>query len=1507
MLLVEMADNPRDGPDSRKRKKRIFDSMIYPTERKYSKRLVSFLFQKLKTIQISPSEVQSLEAVECSITQHFAYLHGVLQNIERKMIDQLYERRACFNKNLVELESQLRSQQDRLQAAILMAANAKDNFERTDMEEVVYKLNEIADVPCHLVQETLVNDEKILFEADRSIIDILEKHCTLRMPSISEFNLLRTELLPENYQVEPLTHEIARPTSSNSNNLTNEIVPISKRNMSTSSLCSSKSEYISRTDSAELVTVIDAVDPSWFYVRPLSDQKQQEELSKNLQVYALTASPPITEVSSGEMYLVECKREKIWRRVRIIRVHTHPDNQNNTCDILYVDVGHSEMYVPITRLRLIASQFAAVPITALRCCLYDVVANGGRWSNMAAEEFRRLVKMHSPFTMHLFHKSGITHYVDLCFNSIESPGDMISMRDTFVFMEYGNFVSLHRLMRTNPLSVHTYFREELEMETYVDVVVQCVISPECIYVTKIGENQKYVNKLMKDMTVFYGKNASSPTLACPIEIGIPCAILHLDGLWYRGIITEVLDAETVNVFCVDFGYSFVLCREELRRLTINYISGRTQAIQISLKDLKPLPNEDDWNTRAIDFIQKYLTNQRVKVIAMHKTESIYNSYVYIHGKTNFNTLLVNKGFFSAIGATSLITPSSTNMNTSTSTNTSTSKKHRPRKKRNVKKDHQPFVYDQSLTYDMEQYDKKASNVQTIEPDPFKVCVQVHQARSPDCIYVSDVSREEANMKLMAKMQSFYAKFHSQEKIDWTENAVCVVYSKKDKNYLRARILEIISQEEVLVFFYDMAIEEVISMKDIQPLHSRFQQQPAYLFKVKLAGILPCGGSSTWPTSSCQKLSDIINEKQNCQFYITKVADTEDSTEIPVQLWVKQSRPEGPLSPTRIEISSVNKMLVEAGLALPVKGYDDKTDKILAVEFKRQLQQMQVTIPKSEENVQWFSMAQINSDSSDTSSQEEEYSSATNVSSASPSQNITDWLPALPMMKDHFIAIPTYVDHDGIIYLHPKRKGKFALKRIESALNDFYKKVKIRPCDREWKEGDICIAQYHVNKKWYRAKVLRILPDNKIEVQFVDYGNIEECVIGTIKKRIILGHIPIQCTRCVIYGLNPNNEEDQWNTEDLDKIHKLLVENECEVSVLERRDTYIIVSITLLQPKKCDLISYLVNELEMRIASNPVNLSDSKILNDTNCANISTDSPDVIIEKYTKEDKTIPEIYTDHEIIMDNIVDIDQVISGSSMLMKDSESDISCTDNFESLSLDNTDTIAKEAVYSTPQVMSIENLANYVPLVIPNDIDMFEAELCCSVAATTHYIQLAENVELKVLNNYYNQYNLLMKDMQKDAVKQPLIQNLVPNTPCCALFADNVWYRCVILQSQIVKDKSEVVVSLYYVDFGNEEDKQVPLNNSGLHTLKGEWLSLPTMAIKCQLWHVNVSEDIDILDIAEELDKMYRRYNKYTVVKIKERYESHLDVELYVDRTCKKLLYRSLIKRGFLQIKKTKED
>lgn len=169
--------------------------------------------------------------------------------------------------------------------------------------------------------------------------------------------------------------------------------------------------------------------------------------------------------------------------------------------------------------------------------------------------------------------------------------------------------------------------------------------------------------------------------------------------------------------------------------------------------------------------------------------------------------------------------------------------------------------------------KNDKSIEQDEKDPFKMEVYVKRTVTPDCIYVAQKEYERSNMEYITSMQKFYNAYYSKPRDNWSEGALCTVYSAKDKSYFRAKILKIKSPMEVLVYLYDMGIEETVTMKDIQILAQQFVAQPTYCFKVKLAGILPCGGSSMWPSFSCITLSDIIQENAYCTFYITKLVSS----------------------------------------------------------------------------------------------------------------------------------------------------------------------------------------------------------------------------------------------------------------------------------------------------------------------------------------------------------------------------------------------------------------------------------------------------------------------------------------------------------------------------------------------------------------------------------------------------------------------------------------------------------
>ncbi|XP_076221614.1 tudor domain-containing protein qin isoform X3 [Nomia melanderi] len=1456
--------------------------------------------KKLKTVITSPENVENAHSVETAITQHFAFLHGTLQNMERKIIDELHQHRDSWNKNIDDISEQLKELESRLQTALTVIGSVDENLDKIDLQQVIKKLRKLCDIPCHLLINSEPEDMEIRFDIDESIIEALQKHCTIQIPRTSSFSLQRTELLPDDYEMEPLTEEFSIPKHKDRSFA-------GMKSTSVVTLPSRQTDDYPAAGSSEMVRVTHVVNPSCFYVQLVQNQNKIAELKKGLSLLANTSGIIPTAVTINALYIVQSAKERSWYRGRVINKKTdHSGDEKYT--VYFIDYGMEEDNVPLSRMRNIIPQFAMFNVMALRCSLFEIVPNGGQWHPDAIEAFKKLVYTNSMVSMCIMTITGDTYYVDLCAVSSKDAG-LIPIKDSLTYMKYATCISRNKLLRMNPYSTKTYVKEELSMETYTNVDILYIDSPKCIYVKKVHACRSHFIKMVREMTETYEQNISLTESIPAIHKDLPCVARGADGLWHRGIINEVTE-NTVRVFYVDLGYTLTLNYDSVRALSKNFMSCKTQAIKVSLKNIKPINNSTaQWGPEVTKFLEKHLGEpMRCKIMTFDKIGDTYSVLMYTLDESSISNLLITNGF--AIDARQ-------------------SMKRKYKQKRDSKNVEKPIEKEEEIIEKhCEEYSEpfdamslmnasmKNSGVLKEKEDPFKVQVLIHQVHSPNCIYVSDAMYEPTDIKqMMDQMQEFYSKYRSAKRDCWNEGAVCAVFLAKNNMYYRGSVVEIKSKDRVLVFLYDMGNEEIVTINDLQSLYPPFLKIPTYVFKIKLAGILPCGGSRKWPSLSCQELCE-ITKNENCKFYVTKLEndDIQDSA-IPVELWIKESKIDGPLSPTRIEINSVNRMLVEKGVALPIKGYAKKRDKILAIELKSQLMKKLERLSKSESNVKWFKINDENDSHSSTSdktdvktflrysdSDSQEYSSEEILYNIPSLPSLNAWLPAEDILNETFIALPTNLDHNGYLYLHSVEQNEKILLDIETKLQKFYKNSEIEACDTVWAAGNMCIAQYHANKKWYRGKVLKILENDIVEVEFVDYGNVEVCSIGTLKKKVILENIPIQCSKCLIYGLNPGDEHGKWMVEDLDKIHCLLIDKKCEVSILDKTNNVYIISVTIFPNKYCrnksDLITFLINDWGMNIKpDSEMNISEKE--------SSFTDTADVIIENSDLL-YSIDRMEEINEVTLETEEKIkDKLISGYSPLIQDNalnESGSIATTDVENLSWC---IVKSNIVSSTPNVVSEENLSVVYKLVnIPKDLQYIEIELCCNISATEFYARLKENAHSVVLSAYYAQYKLLMEDLQENAPKQPVLTDITLNTPCCAKFNDDLWYRCLIIESDTIEDTNDIEIKLLYVDYGNDEYRTVNAQNCELYTLKKEWADVPALAMKCRLWNVDVVPSADETKLLTEIHKMY---SKPVVGTIKEIDKEYTSLELYEDTNLKKLLYSSLIEDGLFKIKTNNEQ
>ncbi|XP_071556036.1 RING finger protein 17 isoform X2 [Temnothorax nylanderi] len=1487
--------------------------------------------EKIKSaITSNTYKVQNSEIIEASVAQHFAYLHGVLQNMEARLMNQLHEQSDCLKNNLEDIERQLGIQEEKLKMTLQIASYAKQTFHKMDIRNAINILNEMADLPCHLMYKDACQNQIATFTVDDSIAAAIEDHCAIAVPLMSSYNLVRKDELPKNYIMSPLSKKLRAMVFDEPPSMLPEMQP-SKALVALppTTIIDNKTEDSEQEESISeyKVEVTYVVNPSFFFVRKLATKPEFLQLEKDITAYGngqknLVETP--INIEQDEMCIVKQWKADEWYRGRVTAASTTADGER-VYNAIYIDYGYEECNIAASRVREIAKHLRELPPQAIRCSLHGLLPKNLHWTNASTNDFLKLTNG-ADCTMSVFNSTRDVQYVDICFISKNSNMGPQSMCSTMKIMDYARLNTRlspkHELKAT---TTYVYTKEDLLLSKMTTVNIGWIESPEKIYVLKAMRQNKFL-KIRNEMNEYFEKDTSPNIIETPQE-GLPCAVQLEDNTWQRGEITEIINENQVRVFCVDWGYTLIQNCDTLRAIPHEYTIFKAQAIKVALMYIMA-ESDGSWKPEALSSLLHIFNNANcITINPRRKLDDGYIGCMYADDIDISRQLkvagVVNEFFFSKF-------------------------KNKPKKLRLAIKPTIPLESDNNPKSDntikdlcVSWNDTQVEDDDTVKDetpkDPFKVEVHVQRVTTPDCIYVAQTEYEKSNAKLMAAMQKFYDAYFSEPRDNWSEGALCAVYSAKDKSYFRAKILKIKSSTEVLVYFYDMGIEETVTMKDIQVLLSKFAKEMTYCFKVKLAGILPCGGSSTWPKLSCATLSEIIRENANCKFYITKPVQEEICDDVvSVELWVRQLKVPGPLARTEVEINSINRMLVEKGVALPIKNYFAKADSTLATEFRQQLESSCWFVQSiEEEEVKWLNKGLNETEMDETLISPKDELSFCNSSidvlttlalkyQACESTDrecavkFSDWLPPTEITEEVFHAIPTNVGNKCVVYLHSKKYNADVVHYIETELQTHYKNIKINK-DKQWKEGELCIARYHGNQKWYRGKIIKT-SGNIVQVEFVDYGNVEDCEMEHVTDHVRLGHIPIQCTKCVISGLKPASPTGKWIRHDLDRIHALLVDKECKVSILQRQPTYLIISIQLLQPWKCDFLMYLANHMEkmnVKIERKEWNDSDNSEDEEDDLKSLDT-TRDVVIEETVSEYEklSVADIsngssgtYTQDVTLIEDMISGNLAESLKTELLDKLKIKISDTESISSIE---TNILNNHLICSTPQPQSEEEdgvFLSYKQLTIPQETKYIEIKLCCNKDPITSFAQLAENNDhmfSNELHKYYLRYEIIMSELQTDARHQPLLESFAKNTPCITKFIDDMWYRCVITNSEKIPNSQYIKISLYYVDYGNHEYRILDLlsEDHNLYAPKQKWLEVPAMAIKCTFWGLNfVSDDIDLL--ASKLDEIY---NQAVVAQIKEiNNGNNLVVQIYKDKTCRELFYAHLIEEGLYQFKKPKED
>lgn len=1087
----------------------------------------SKLRRSLKILTASVAEErEQISTVVKEIRSHFQNLHAKLQTREDQLIEDALvlikqdesphgQMKKQMNQNLKDLEETLKAAQEILN-------NSGET--RSDTQEILDAVLKAKDIPCCLLKkDSLEYNGSIRFQQYPDCIDGYIKDIgRIECDSQCMFHVRSLREAPEEITEEDLESVSLSFGGSNSCSDTTEVCDNEVETSKQKSILLRRPHLLHKqiVGRVERVQVTHLKNPSSFMVQRCSDCHRITSLMKLINGWCrYNGDNPdsfCTALKIDDFVLAKYTLDNKWYRARVKKVFSVPavgEDCKKQVDVLYVDYGNSET-LPLNRLRMPLKKFLKDPEYAIECCLPDITSpnEAGVWSSETIQVFASIVATKTLMMTVIKEVNNVCH-VELSSPPVCQIRDDIpmSVKDALVFLGLAKYLTNASSplcggpqmipARCYPPSEPRYKNEELEViATYIE-------NPGLFFVQKLGEEYKYLAGSMKKMQQVY--NADTKDLwciYCPIKNFVCACRCPDDGYWYRAQITDLPGEQMVNVCYVDYGNADKVSYLNLRKLLDEFLVLPVQAKQCSLAFVEPVDSSVGWTDQANEWL---INNLQLKEFVIKITD-VTDSHIEVilqdlNSERVLNQVLIDLGFAKKKGGAPEYIP-----------------KVRDRKEK------KSFVKTSSFNNDacqqlkdamqgIEAMHKKGSTDKIPRSEGMETFVEVTMStfHNPGNFYLHVVVDQDKLNELMTGLQSAFYESEPEPCLTLNAGTDCVVYydadddysniekynSKvnEDFNWFRARVLDVLHNSLLKVFFIDYGYERIVPVSNVRTLKVCFVSDASFALKCHLSGCIPAGGKTEWTQTACEYT---LEELKGKRYFIVKQGDVKSSS-MPVDLLIERIIPETALEPTCKEYFSLGKKLKENGLALPDRR---KTE------------------------------GKLNGDP-------EKQAKRTNDLCYKPYP-----LPS----KDVLYIVPTYVNEECVIYAHECLQSEDCpqpLKVLNECLKVYKNEAFSENNTMNWQVGNCCLCFYEAEKIWARAKVIGI-KDKLLEVCYIDFGNEELISRNKIRADIEpVVHLPPLCIRFVLYGIVPVNS-GEWSKEVSELVHSAVVGKLCGIQVMK---------------------------------------------------------------------------------------------------------------------------------------------------------------------------------------------------------------------------------------------------------------------------------------------------------------------------------------------------------------------
>ncbi|XP_028170553.1 uncharacterized protein LOC114360174 [Ostrinia furnacalis] len=1193
--------------------------------------------------------------------------------------------------------------------------------------------------------------------------------------------------------------------------------------------------------SQELIYITHIVDPHNFFVQRSCHQRLVKDMIREFRNANSMPKPSVNHITEGKVYLVFNKADNMWQRCRVMRIDRKNQSQIQV-QVFCFDFGSIE-FVGIDKLRLLPPARLQDPSPlALNCSLANCVPKTGRWTSDDSILIQNIID-NKQAVMHVRHirsnECMVTYECD-----VTTFEDSVSVAHALVFHDRAKLIN-PRLPYPSPTNIMDrpkifMSNNDFKPKSIEEAYITHIVSPDKFYVRK-RHLQSIYEKLCEDLDQEYSLGVNNGSIYLP-EIGMVC-VVNTDkyraeqpelSSWERAIVMELPGRGRARLLLPDCGASLLAHWGSLRRIHRHFTAAKALATECYLAGVTPLNKK--WSTGSVALLRKY----QERLLELHVDDTRARAVgVTLYDKTDVEDVIcINNEMIKHKFAVTFGLFKFNKNDAQDQVITNKSPLDPPKQYRKPKPEVTILKKQSSPKKKIKEQDLEAK-----DKGPLRLEAKLLHYQSPSLLYISLLHQNKLFHDLYEKIQKYYTTTKTQGKSEWAVGDRCCTICAQSQTWRRAVIVEF-EKDNAKIFYSDFACIETVPTASLKELPNEFAAVGDAAIKCHLCGVIPAVGDE-WPSLTKEYLKELLDAYK--RIFITKLGSFKNKS-MPIEIWVYHTTQGGALEPNKSEWRCLNKKIIEQGLGIPDKvqevtspenlGSDDEMLSFLnitgSVNEWLQLESMPIKPLLKDDSESVSDTPSPNVLDEVTDEMNEFLKNADTVF-------ISDWLPAEKLPNKEFTGMPTYIDNDGVIYLHDVCQQD-TLDLIRKALDIRFKNPDPRAKFVKWSVGEPCVALYYLDKRFYRGRILEVCDDiSSCVVQYIDYGNEETCSYEDLRKSIALYQIPIQAHKCVLSRIKP--VDDHWNRQILDYIHKFMVEKKCLIKVSGETDG----DVTPIELKydKLWLNDHLV-EFEMAVYTDGSKACVRKYAPPTvdklaEEAIESDSGPDYIVEESTE---TGP---------MSTSADS---IDVRAMRGKD----------WNKLLDDDDDEDEIEEKFTTyPKFDKTEFLCN---VTIINDTKTME-------------LNIIHDDETNLI------YEEMFRKLQEQGENMSPLNGIFENKACVALFHEDAqWYRASILQHSEEKN----LIKVRYVDYGNIEI----ISLADAREITDDFSHLPPASIQVKIHGVELNQDLEIDLISKEFASTFLEKGPFTA-KVINYIDPYPIVELRNDAN--ELVYESLISKG----------